>query len=278
MAEENQLFNIDEFYQTMKDEPAESGQSDEVVEESGEEEVAEESEGADETAETEDADEEEGGEPEEEVIIDGKPEKVTKAELVKGYQRQADYTRKTQAVAEERKALEADRTKLDESIKAIGEIESEINALVMGDTNSINWDELRDTDPSEYLRMKEVVEKRQGALKQLSEKRQALEKEQIATEQKALFAALEWDKAETGSEKREADIKLMSEYFGSSPALAKAKDADTIMAFYEAAKYRQLQKEKAEVRRELKKVPTPSKPAKTKPKASESNWLDTFYK
>lgn len=280
MAEENQLFNIDEFYPTMKEEPAESGQSDEAVEEVSEEEVTEEAEEA-EAAETEDAEEEEGGEPDEElhdVKVRGQVEKVTKAELVKGYQRQADYTRSKQEVAEERKALEADRAKLDESIKAIGEIETEINALVMGDTNSINWDELRDTDPSEYLRMKEVVEKRQGALKQLSEKRQTLEKEQIATEQKTLFAALEWDKADTGNEKREADIKLMSEYFGNSPALAKAKDTDTIMAFYEAAKYRQLQKEKAEVKRELKKVPKVSKPVKTKPKASESNWLDTFYK
>lgn len=276
MAEPNFL---DEFYPTMKPEPVEDGQSAEVVEEVAEEEVSEEVEET-EAAETEDTGEEESGESEEadiEVIIDGKAEKITQADLVKGYQRQADYTRKTQAVAEERKALEADRVKLDESIKAIGEIESEVNALVMGDLSSINWDELRDTDPSEYLRMKEVVEKRQGALKQLTEKRKALEQDQIAKEQVALQKALEWDNPETGTVKREADMKLLNEQFGNSPALQKAKDAETVLAFVDAAKYRQLQKEKAEVKRELKKVPTVSKSVKPKPKA-ESNSLDIFYK
>jgi hypothetical protein len=277
MSEQNLL---DEFYPSMKEEPAESGQSEVVEEEetSEAEDAGEEVEETTETAETEDTDEEEGSEPSEEVIIDGKPEKVTKAELVKGYQRQADYTRKTQAVAEERKTLEAARTKFEESVKALGEIESEVQALVMGDLSSINWDELRDTDASEYLRMREVVQKRESALKDISEKRAKLEADQIAKEQVALQKALEWDNAETGTTKREADLKLVQEHFGNSPALQKAKDAETVLAFVEAAKYRQLQKEKAEVKRELKKVPKVSKPAKSTTKASESNWLDSFYK
>lgn len=275
MTEQNLL---DSFYPTMKDEPVEDGQSEAIEEEEiSETEGAEQVEEAEET-DTEDTEEEESGEPEEEVVIDGKPEKVTKAELVKGYQRQADYTRKTQAVAEERKALEADRAKLDESVKALAAIESEVNALVMGDLSSINWDELRDTDPSEYLRMKEVVEKRQGALKQLSEQRAKLEGEQIAKETVALHKALEWDNPETGKTKQEADLKLLQEQFGNSPALAKAKDAETVLAFVDAAKYRQLQKEKAEVKRELKKVPKVSKSVKPASKAKESNWLDSFYK
>lgn len=275
MSEQNLL---DSFYPTMKDEPVEDGQSEAIEEEEiSETEDAEQVEETEET-DTEDAEEEESGEPEEEVVIDGKPEKVTKAELVKGYQRQADYTRKTQAVAEERKALEAERAKLDESVKALAAIESEVQALVMGDLSNINWDELRDTDASEYLRMKEVVEKRQGALKQLSEQRAKLESEQIAKETVALHKALEWDNAETGKTKQEADMKLLQEQFGNSPALAKAKDAETVLAFVEAAKYRQLQKEKAEVKRELKKVPKVSKSVKPASKAKESNWLDSFYK
>lgn len=269
---------LDEFYPSMKEEPVEDGQP-EVVEE---EEISEteEAEQVEETGETdtEDTEEEESGEPEEEVVIDGKPEKVTKAELIKGYQRQADYTRKTQAVAEERKALEADRAKVDESVKAMAAIEANIKELVMGDLSSINWDELRDTDPSEYLRMKEVVQGREGALKQLSEQRAKLESEQIAKETALLHKALEWDNAETGKTKQEADMKLLHEQFGDSPALAKAKDAETVLAFVEAAKYRQLQKEKAEVKRELKKVPKASKSVKPAAKADESNWLDSFYK
>ena len=42
------------------------------------------------------------------VKIDGKEEAVPLDELLKGYQRTADYTRKTQALAEQRKAAEAE--------------------------------------------------------------------------------------------------------------------------------------------------------------------------
>jgi hypothetical protein len=41
------------------------------------------------------------------VIIDGKPEQVSIEEAINGYQRQADYTRKTQALAQERQELSA---------------------------------------------------------------------------------------------------------------------------------------------------------------------------
>ncbi len=53
------------------------------------------------------------------ALPDGK--EVPLAELVKGYQRQADYTRKTQAVAEDRKALEQSRQQVADTAKQIEE-------------------------------------------------------------------------------------------------------------------------------------------------------------
>lgn len=46
------------------------------------------------------------------VKIDGKEQEVTLEELRAGYQRQADYTRKTMATAEERKAAEAEKAQI----------------------------------------------------------------------------------------------------------------------------------------------------------------------
>lgn len=46
-------------------------------------------------------------EPTFEVTIDGEKKQVTQSELINGYQRQADYTRKTQALADERRQVEA---------------------------------------------------------------------------------------------------------------------------------------------------------------------------
>lgn len=276
---DNALLNeLDDFYPTMAEEPVEDGQPEAVEDEETVEDDGQEAEEAEESeAETEDSEDGEGGEPEYEVIVDGKAEKVNKTELIKGYQRQADYTRKTQALGKEREEVKVEKAKLTESLESLSAIESELEQLVMGDLSNINWSELRDTDPSEYLRMKEVVEARKGTLKQLSEKRKALEMEQASKEQVALHKALGWD-AEDGNLKREADIKLLNDQFGNSPALAKAKDADTVIAFIEAAKYRQLQKQKAEVKKELRKVPKTNKSVKPTKKANESNWIDDFYK
>src|SRR5574340_754521 len=46
------------------------------------------------------------------IKVDGKDVEVKLSELKNGYQRQADYTRKTQAVAEERKTIDAERQKV----------------------------------------------------------------------------------------------------------------------------------------------------------------------
>ena len=46
-------------------------------------------------------------EPEFEVVVDGQKVKVKQSELLAGYQRQADYTRKTQELAEQRRQADA---------------------------------------------------------------------------------------------------------------------------------------------------------------------------
>jgi hypothetical protein len=81
-------------------------EAEEETEESEEEETEDEAEG-----ELEEEEYEEEGEAEAEdqlypVRVDGKDELKTLAELTAGYSRTADYTRKTQAVANDRKALE----------------------------------------------------------------------------------------------------------------------------------------------------------------------------
>ena len=49
------------------------------------------------------------------VRVDGKEEQVPESELLAGYQRQRDYTQKTQALASERKAIAASRIAMIQS-------------------------------------------------------------------------------------------------------------------------------------------------------------------
>ncbi len=81
------------------------------------------------------------------VKVDGKEIEVPKDELIRGYQREADYTRKTQKLAEERKlvesefqqvraereaaqaAIEAARASANEKLAGLGLTTEEIAAL-----------------------------------------------------------------------------------------------------------------------------------------------------
>jgi len=51
------------------------------------------------------------------VKVDNEELEVDLDELIKGYSRTSDYTKKTQSLAEQRKQVEAERTKIEEAAK-----------------------------------------------------------------------------------------------------------------------------------------------------------------
>ena len=82
------------------------------------------------------------------VMVDGKEAKVKQSELIAGYQRNSSYTRKSQALADDRKALEtyaratkAEREHYAASLPKIAE-------LLKADEP--NWDELQAKDPAAF--------------------------------------------------------------------------------------------------------------------------------
>jgi hypothetical protein len=101
------------------------------------------------------------------VIVDGKEYKVSYEELISGYQRAADYTRKTQALAKERKeveALKAEVADLPERQKEYQQgaerftknaqlVLAALETRFMPQPPSI---ELAKTDPAAYLHQKEM--------------------------------------------------------------------------------------------------------------------------
>jgi cobalamin biosynthesis protein CobT len=131
-------------------------------------------------AEGEEDAEGEGEEPEEPdpattlvtVEIDGKAQKVTLEEVTKGYLRTADYTRKTQQLAEERRAFGGE-------IAAVREERAQYAALLPALAKQLegaagqepDWDRLAAEDPIEF--------NRQWAAKQLRDRKlSAIQSEQ----------------------------------------------------------------------------------------------------
>lgn len=103
------------------------------------------------------------------VKIDGKEQQIPLKEAVAGYQRQADYSRKTAAVAEERKALEqvaqqiqAERAQYAQLLNALQE------QLAETVQKQPDWEKLYAEDPLEYVRQKDLYREQQERLQAAS--------------------------------------------------------------------------------------------------------------
>ena len=165
--------------------PTEEEESQPVAEdESFEEETEEEEE-----PEGEEESEETDGEEEElyAVTVNGEEVAVSLDELLSGYSRQSDYTRKTQEIAGERKGMEELQQQYNSQVAQIQqERQQYMDALQNIITSSAegmskyadtDWDALRESDPIEYVTQREE-------LRQSQEKIQAMQREQYTAQQR----------------------------------------------------------------------------------------------
>lgn len=123
----------------------------------GESEDADSEQAPDDTPDSQD-DEEAGDEeaadapPTVKVKVDGKDIEITLDEALKGYSRTADYTRKTQALAEDRKKLDAEAAGIREARQrydaGLAQIEASLKEVMPEEPN---WDELRAQYPAEQV-------------------------------------------------------------------------------------------------------------------------------
>lgn len=143
--------------------------------------------GADDADDADDAD----GQDLHTVIVDGEEVQIPYEELVAGYQRQADYTKKTTELAQERKALQSEKEQIADLPKVKEAYQKEAGrfsenaglvlvALEKGFMPQPPDEKLRTENPAEYLAQKE---KHQEAIQFM---RGLLgEQQKIATQQKA---------------------------------------------------------------------------------------------
>lgn len=164
-----------------------------------------------------------------EIEVDGKPVKLTKAELaeaVKGQMRQSDYTKKTMEVAEQRKAasaeLEKARAERYQYQSALQQQQHTLQAL-MGEQQKIDWDSLLNSDPVEFMKQKHLLEQRQAALVHNAQQQRAIAQQQqaeqhaernrfLSEQQDQLLAKLpEWKDASKAQAEKSAIAKYLSD-------------------------------------------------------------------
>lgn len=208
-----------------------------------------------EAAEDEETEQEPDDQPETfEVTVEGKTLQVAKDELIRGYQRLSDYTRKTQEVAETRKSLE-------QRSATVSEAEQHLLALLERydqQEPEPDWVELQRQDPLGYqehhARYMQRQKERQAAQAEAQRIRQeqdqrttAQRREALAREAEALLSKLPEAK---GDRKKAQEIvngalKHGAETYGfTREELQGVSDHRVILALSDAQKWRQLEKAK----------------------------------
>ena len=169
VSDEQKFFNLldSDPATTVEDERAEevaesTEEVDEDVDES--EEYEDEDEVEHESSELEPEDDETEEEYVFNVSIDGEDTEVNQDELIKGYQRQSDYTRKTQLLADDRKGIDEQKALLvqeRQQVLAMLQQQQFGNNAELEKFNNVDWAELKEYEPDKYLMMRE--EQREAA-------------------------------------------------------------------------------------------------------------------
>lgn len=130
------------------------------------------------------------------VKVDGEEVEVPLDELLKGYSRTADYTRKTQAIAEARKQAEAEaaaaREERQRYAQTLAALEGTLKTL---QPPEIDWDRLYQENPVEWVRQRELVRTRQEQAAWVQTQKQALVEKQQAEERAEAEKTLEAERA-----------------------------------------------------------------------------------
>jgi hypothetical protein len=252
----------DEGEAEIESEAPDEGQAEDEIETEAEadDEAEAEEEESDDDDEGDDDDAEPDGPPSIKIDFDGESQRLTAEEIKAGFERHADYTRKTMALAEERKSFEA------AAQQQVQYIRQQLAELQKFQEAEPDWAKMRDEDPIGYIQEKakwdEKQASRQALLQQTEAERRQRYEQQIAQGREQLMAALPSWKDDAVRQKESAEITatLTSDYGFRQEELQGLADHRLVVLSRDAMKWRQLQKSKPAVTKKVADKPKVSKP------------------
>ncbi len=278
----NQILSMWDSEEQTANEETEATVDEEVVEDTEEAEEVEEEAPEEEEGQAEEETEEEVDEEEETEIVaeedlkytikvDGEEFEVGIDELKNGYQRQADYTRKSQALAEQRKETEqiqSERMQLEQERQMYAnglQMLQEQQAAKLKDFDSVDWEALKAEDPYQYMIKKDEYRDAQERVNNIVAEQQAVQQEQArqAQQARAHFVQQEYTRLidalpEWGDNKStiRKDIQEYASSVGFRPEeINQLADHRSILVIKKAMEYDKLTTKVAPKKKAVKKVP-----------------------
>tara|TARA_R110002020_G_scaffold325377_2_gene540977 strand:- start:663 stop:1691 length:1029 start_codon:yes stop_codon:yes gene_type:complete len=276
---QNKILSMWDSQEQTASEETKATSDEEVVEETEEAEEVEEE--APEEGQAEEETEEEVEEEELEIVaeedlkytikVDGKDYEVGIDELKSGYQRQADYTRKSQALAEQRKETEqiqSERQQLEQERQMYAnglQMLQEQQTAKLQDFDKVDWETMKEEDPYAYMLKKDEYRDAQERVNNAAQQQALIQQEQQAASNQArgqfvqqeyarLVAALpEWNDKDSTIKK---DIQEYATSVGFKPEeINQLADHRSVLVIKKAMEFDKLTKKVAPKKKAVKKVP-----------------------
>ena len=200
----------------------------------------------------------------------GEEKEVTLNELIKGYQLGADYTKKTTEVAEQRKAVEAERAAIEEAKYARDQYAQRLQAIeefIVSQAPQEDLSYLKENDPIAYaVKVAELSEKKdqlnairaeQQRIAQVQHAEQAQAMQQVVAQEAQKLAQVlpEFSDATKGDTLRK-EIRTYGKSLGFSDAeLANVYDSRHVVTLHKAMMYDKLQKSKPAITKKVSEAP-----------------------
>ena len=278
----NQILNMWDSQEQTASEETDTPVDEEVVEDTEEAEEVEEEAPEEEEGQAEEETEEEVEEEEETEIVaeedlkytikvDGEELEVGIEELKNGYQRQADYTRKSQALAEQRKETEqiqSERQRLEQERQMYAnglQMLQEQQSSKLQEFENVDWTALKTEDPYQYMLKKDEYRDAQEKVQNVQQQQMLIQQEQAEEAQKArahfvqqeynrLVEALpEWNDQESTIKK---DVQEYAKSVGFLPEeINQLADHRSVLVIKKAMEYDKLTTKVAPKKKAVKKVP-----------------------
>jgi hypothetical protein len=211
----------------------------------------------------------------------GEEREVTLDELIKSYQLGTDYTKKSQAVAEERKAVEAERQRIEEARylrDQYAERLQVIEQMLNQQPETENLDYLKETDPIGYAVKVAELSQREKQLAQvraeqarIAEQQQREQQEQLGQVVQAESRKLAEVIPEYADPQKGETLRRELREFGlkagfSDQELANVYDSRAVLTLYKAMQYDKLQSAKPSITKKVNEAPKVMKSGVSQPR------------
>jgi len=223
------------------------------------------------------------GEEEENVTIDA---------LIKSYQTDKHVTQKSQAVSEAQKAFEQERidyvNQATERLNQAAGLVQVLEKQMLGDIQSVDWEQLRINDPAEYAARRQELSDKQSSIDQMkgqlqqgvksitAEQQQEMDAKRnqlLEAEGEKLLAAIpEWNNPDVASSEKSAIGEFMVKKYGFTDKDIEAiTDHRAILIVRDAMKYQESKSKVSVAEKKVRKLPKISRPGKNKKQTTKDS-------